>query len=131
MVTERRRGPASDDFVNVRLTHKYADIIDGVDLSQVTVGDELRLPSREAALLISENWAVPSADEPTGEDRHRSNQPHQDRTLPVALTFTSVELPAACEPRHPAELTKPPDLPEPEGAMLPRTVQRPASRLWT
>jgi hypothetical protein len=131
MVTERRRGPASDDFVNVRLTHKYADIIDGVDLSQASVGDELRLPSREAALLISENWAVPSADDRTGEKRHRSNKPHQDRTVPAALTFTSVEPPAAREPRHPPEFSKPPDLPEPEGAMLTRTIQRPASRVWT
>ncbi len=59
LVAERRRGPASDALVSVRLTHKFAEWIDGVDLSQVEVGDRLQLPSREAALLIAEGWAVP------------------------------------------------------------------------
>ena len=130
MVTERRRGPASDDFVKVRLTHKYADVIDGVDLSQATVGDELQLPSREAALLISENWAVVCATDPMGEDRHHPNQPREDRQLALALTFTRIDLLAAHDPRYSPQRIKPADLPEPEGAMLPRTVQRPASRIW-
>jgi hypothetical protein len=62
MVAERRRGPASDAIIPVRLTHKYAQAIDGVDLSHVDVGDRLELPSRDAALLIVEGWAVPCAD---------------------------------------------------------------------
>lgn len=62
MVSERRRGPASDIFVSVHLTHKYAETIDGVDLSHANVGDDLRLSSREASLLISEGWAVPCTD---------------------------------------------------------------------
>ena len=62
MVVERRRGLASDTSVYVRLTHKHADMIDGVDLSDAHVGDHLYLPSREAALLISEGWAVASPE---------------------------------------------------------------------
>ena len=69
MVTERRRGPASDAFVSVRLTRKHADVIDGVDLSHVGVGDGVRLPSREATLLIAEGWAVPSGNPVTVECR--------------------------------------------------------------
>jgi hypothetical protein len=58
LVAERRRGPASDALIAVRLTHKYAESIDGIDLSQVDVGDRVQLPSREAALLTAEGWAV-------------------------------------------------------------------------
>jgi hypothetical protein len=62
MVAERRRGPTSDAFVLVRLTRKYAETIDGVDLSHTKVGDYLRLSSREASLLLSEGWAVACAE---------------------------------------------------------------------
>jgi hypothetical protein len=61
MVAERRRGSVYDAFVSVRLTHKYAETVDGVDLSAAKVGDYLRLSAREAALLVSEGWAVPCA----------------------------------------------------------------------
>ena len=63
MVIDRRRGAGADAFVSVRLTHKYADAIDGVDLSKVNIGDDLRLPAREAVLLVAEGWAVQSGAE--------------------------------------------------------------------
>jgi hypothetical protein len=69
MVAERRRGPASDAFVSVRLTHKYAEAIDGVDLSHANVGDYLHVSSREASLLISEGWAVACFDRGEGPGR--------------------------------------------------------------
>jgi hypothetical protein len=56
MVIDRRRGP--DTFVSVRLTHKYADAIDGVDVSHLAIGDDVRLTAREAALLVAEGWAI-------------------------------------------------------------------------
>ena len=41
----------------VRLTRKYADMIDGVDLTEANVGDELNLTPREADVLVAEGWA--------------------------------------------------------------------------
>ncbi len=43
--------------MEVRLTRKLADAIDGVDLSAFRVGDVLQLPWRSAWLLIAEGWA--------------------------------------------------------------------------
>lgn len=51
---------------SVRLTRKYAEMIDGVNLAAANVGDELRLPTHDADMLIAEGWA-----EPTSERRHR------------------------------------------------------------
>lgn len=42
----------------VRLTKKFADQIDGIDLSPYVVGDTITLPWRAAKLLIAEGWAV-------------------------------------------------------------------------
>lgn len=49
------------ELVFVRLTRKYAEMINGVDLSGHEVGDQLQLNARDAALLIAEGWAAPSA----------------------------------------------------------------------
>lgn len=58
-----KRTTQSDDLVPVRLTHKYADLIDGVDLSGCHVGERLCLTTGEARLLIAEGWAEPLADD--------------------------------------------------------------------
>ena len=44
--------------VQVRLTRKLAEMIDGVDLSRRRVGDVFRLAEPEARLLVAEEWAV-------------------------------------------------------------------------
>jgi hypothetical protein len=53
---------AQDDIslTSVRLTRKYAEAIDGVDLSRNQVGDVLDLSPRDARMLIAEGWAAPS-----------------------------------------------------------------------
>jgi hypothetical protein len=43
--------------VQVRLTKKFADMIDGVDLSRCMVGQTLHVTASEARLLIAEGWA--------------------------------------------------------------------------
>lgn len=45
--------------MKVWLTKKLAERIDGVDLSGHNVGDVLDLPSRDARLLMAEDWAKP------------------------------------------------------------------------
>jgi hypothetical protein len=47
--------------MRVRLTRKLAECVDGVDLSRSREGDVLELSAHDAALLISERWAVPVA----------------------------------------------------------------------
>jgi len=46
--------------MQVRLIRKFAECLNGVDLSHYHVDDVLDLPSREAELLIAEGWAVRS-----------------------------------------------------------------------
>jgi hypothetical protein len=43
--------------MQVKLTRKLAETIDGVDLSSHGVGDVFDLPATEAQLLIAEGWA--------------------------------------------------------------------------
>ena len=47
----------ADEIASVRLIHKYADILDGVNLQTAKVGDRLDLPRRDADVLIAEGWA--------------------------------------------------------------------------
>lgn len=65
-------------LIVVRLTRKYAEMINGVDLAGYEVGDILRLPSRDAALLIAEGWASACA-RPSEDRRQQSPTPALDR----------------------------------------------------
>jgi hypothetical protein len=62
-----RRADGTDEVRCVRLTRKYADAIDGVDLSKAHVGDRLDLSPRDAEVLIAEGWAE-------RDTRHRAEQ---------------------------------------------------------
>jgi hypothetical protein len=42
----------------IRLTRKFSEAIDGIDLSHRAVGDRFDLSSHDAALLIAEGWAA-------------------------------------------------------------------------
>jgi hypothetical protein len=66
-----RRIAAAVEVAPVRLTHKHAAEIDGVDLSARHVGDRLALPPREARLLVAEGWAEPVK----GRERRRRRKP--------------------------------------------------------
>jgi hypothetical protein len=43
----------------VLLIRKFAQMINGIDLSSVSTGDEIDLTPREADMLIAEGWAAP------------------------------------------------------------------------
>jgi hypothetical protein len=43
--------------MRVQVIRKFADAIDGIDLSAVNVGDIVDLKAHEAALLVVEGWA--------------------------------------------------------------------------
>jgi len=61
--SDRRLQPSAVEVAPVHLTHKYAEAIDGIDLSRREVGDRLPLSSRDARMLIAEGWAEPVAAE--------------------------------------------------------------------
>jgi hypothetical protein len=56
---ERRWQTSPVEVAPVRLTHKYAEVIDGIDLSRREVGERLPLTSHDARMLIAEGWAEP------------------------------------------------------------------------
>ena len=47
--------------VRVRLTRKFAQAINGIDLSKARAGETLDLSKRDAEILIAEGWASPVA----------------------------------------------------------------------
>jgi len=61
--------------MRIRLTRKFAERIDGVDLSRRRVGDVMDLPLHEARTLIAEGWAVPEDERRTGRAVHRNRPP--------------------------------------------------------
>lgn len=44
--------------MKVRLKKKYAEHIDGVDLSGCNPGDVVDLPAEKARLVVAEEWAI-------------------------------------------------------------------------
>ena len=43
--------------MKIRLTRKFADLINGIDLSNAHTGEMLDLSQREAEILLAEGWA--------------------------------------------------------------------------
>ena len=60
---------------SVRLTRKYADMIDGVDLRAAKVGDRLKLPVRAAEVLVAEGWAEKIRSTAPDDSRPRKRHP--------------------------------------------------------
>jgi hypothetical protein len=68
--------------MKVRLTKKYAERLDDVDLSGRNVGDLLDLPQPEARLLVAEEWAIPERrthHDPTRFRRRANDYVPEDR----------------------------------------------------
>jgi hypothetical protein len=59
--------------IKVRLTRKFAQIINGIDLSRARAGEEIDLSPREAELLVAEGWAslIDRADDKPSKRRAR------------------------------------------------------------
>lgn len=66
----------------VQLVHKFAEVLNGIDLSHAEVGDVIEVPPRDAEVLILEGWAVPlDAPEPLADDK----TPRRLRRKPAQL----------------------------------------------
>jgi hypothetical protein len=55
-------------MVKLRLTRKFAQRINGIDLSSVQAGDDIEVSEHEAEILMREGWASPVD---TADDRDR------------------------------------------------------------
>jgi hypothetical protein len=66
--------------MKVRLTRKLAECVDGVDLSNHSVGDVLELSPLEATLLVAEKWAIP--ERRSGEGASREPERRQTAGYP-------------------------------------------------
>lgn len=58
-------------LTKVRLTRKFANMINGIDLSRARMGEELLVSPGDAEILVAEGWAVPiqSADDKSQKNR--------------------------------------------------------------
>jgi hypothetical protein len=72
--------------VQVRLTKKLAEAIDGIDLSDRRVGDVVDLPKHDAEILLAEGWASPvepafgaTTSRADANDRPRRSTKHRPR----------------------------------------------------
>lgn len=71
--------------MRVRVIRKFADVIDGVDLSRCAAGDLIGVTDPEARLLIAEGWAKParrvedSGTEESGDQPHEVRRSHGER----------------------------------------------------
>lgn len=74
--------------MHVKVTRKFADLIDGIDLSRLSVGDVIAVPVRDGHTLIAEGWAVPH--DGNGEIRPAratsAEKPRRARKAPAATT---------------------------------------------
>ena len=64
--------------MKVRLTKKYAEQINGIDLHGRDIGDVLELPPEKARLVLAEEWAIPERRETSRPDapRRRADDMH-------------------------------------------------------
>ena len=49
--------------MRVKLTKKFAEVLNGVDLSRARAGDVLDISPRDAGLLLASEWALPAEEE--------------------------------------------------------------------
>lgn len=48
--------------MRIRLTRKFSNLLNGIDLSRYQKGDTFDLPVRDADMLVAEGWAEPAED---------------------------------------------------------------------
>jgi hypothetical protein len=62
--------------MEILLTRKFANCLDGIDLSDCQVGDVIEVPEPHANLLIAEGWALPVS-------RHAARTKKGERSAPL------------------------------------------------
>lgn len=67
-----------DSRMRVRLTRKFANSLNGIDLRKARVGEVIELAASQAEMLIAEGWAEPLTERPDDrvKDRVQPRQRH-------------------------------------------------------
>jgi hypothetical protein len=68
--------------MKVRLMRKFAEFIDGVDLTHRHVGDVIDVSHQEAEILMAEEWAAPADDSTTQGRATADDAPRRSRKRP-------------------------------------------------
>lgn len=61
--------------MKVRLLRKFADLINGIDLSKAKTGETLDLPAHDANMLMAEGWAEFEGQSPDREKADEQQPP--------------------------------------------------------
>jgi hypothetical protein len=65
MLPKRDLCSDSNHCMRVKLVRKFANALNGIDLSKVSVGDIIDVTPNQAAMLIAEGWAEYEPQPPT------------------------------------------------------------------
>ena len=68
--------------MKVRLTRKFADLINGIDLSKAHTGETLDLSQRDAEILLAEGWAEYAGAVQPRETAHEVTPKKKSRERP-------------------------------------------------
>ena len=63
--------------MQVRLTRKFAEILNGLDLRPFNVGEVIDLDDQPAVMLLMEGWALRVDNGPSTADDRRPRQPRR------------------------------------------------------
>ena len=68
--------------MKVRLTRKFSNFLDGIDLRRFTKGDTIDLPARDAEMLMLEGWAEPAEESARdhASERSTSQRPRKKKS---------------------------------------------------
>jgi hypothetical protein len=61
----------------VRLTRKFSNILNGIDLTRVRTGDTVDMPVRDAHMLVAEGWAEPAEVPPRDQVPDQPRRPRK------------------------------------------------------
>jgi hypothetical protein len=76
----RNRMPVGPGAMRIRLKRKFAESINGIDLSHVRAGEMLDVSPRDADILVAEGWAERADAAPVRDSAHdRQRRPGKSR----------------------------------------------------
>jgi hypothetical protein len=64
--------------MQIRLTRKFCDVLNGYDLRPLSIGQVIDTNEPFAAMLLAEGWAEPLTAAPGAKGRERGSRAHGD-----------------------------------------------------
>ena len=84
--------------MKIRLTRKFADVINGVDISKAHEGETLDLSQREAEILLAEGWAEYEGGAQPRDTAHEAERAGSTRRRSKRSIFLSQLFPTSLTP---------------------------------